>query len=217
MRADVDRCAFHALRFTPSRDSPRRCPRGVAQRRSDARAIALPPGRRSCIIPRVKSETHDLIERVRRRLVEASTPCSIAGPASEAQVAAAEEALGCEFPPSYRRFLRRFGGLRLPTDLAVVHDFLGVGHGEGVVEHTLGARSDNRLPGSLIVVGIGSDHREWFCLDGGRAREDGEAPIYLFDARDNALDQQFYADFDQMLTEVLGFVEQNLDGDLSQP
>ena len=165
------------------------------------------------------SETIDLIERVRRRLVEASTPCSIAGPASEAQVAAAEEALGCAFPPSYRTFLRRFGALRLPTDLSVVHDFIGLGTTEikSVVEQTLTGRAENRLPACLIVVGMGADYREWFCLDIDRSNDDGECPIVLFDARDNALDQQFYEGFDQMLTEVLGFVEQNLNGDLSQP
>jgi hypothetical protein len=192
----------------------------VAPARSrDARAIRLPHGAASCIIPRVKSETHDLIERVRRRLDEASTPCSIAGPASEAQVAAAEETIGCVFPPSYRRFLRRFGGLRLPTDLAVVHDFLGLGDaaGKGVVEYTMSARAENRLSASLIVVGLGAGNREWFCLDTDRNTDADECPILLFDAHDNALDQQFYSDFDQMLTEVLGFVEQNLDGDHSQP
>jgi hypothetical protein len=33
----------------------------------------------------------------------------------------------------------------------------------------------------------------------------------LFDARDNALDQQFYDDFGQMLEEVMGFVADSLD------
>jgi antitoxin YobK len=176
----------------------------------------------SCIIPRVTSETIELIERVKRRLGEASAPCSIAGPASEAQVAAAEEALGCAFPPSYRRFLRKYGAISLPTDMSVVHDFLGLGTAgasvaKTVVDQTLSGRSENRLPAGLIVVGMGSGYREWFCLDLDRADDDGECPIILFDARDNALDQQFYDGYDQMLTEVLAFVEQNLDGDLSQP
>jgi hypothetical protein len=176
----------------------------------------------------VTSETIALVERVQRRLVDASAPCSIAGPASEPQVAAAEEALGCAFPPSYRRFLRRFGALRIPTHLSVVHDVLGLGATDAhispgapemktVVEQTLGARSENRLPPGLVVVGMGADYREWFCLDIDRSSDDGECPIVLFDARDNALDQQFYEGFDQMLNEVLRFVEQNLDGDLSQP
>lgn len=160
------------------------------------------------------SETIHLIERVKRRLAEASATCSIAGPASETQVAAAEEALGCTFPPSYRTFLRRFGAIRIPTDVAVVHDFVGIGSSDGVksvVDHTLGARAENRLPANLVVVGMGAEYREWFCLDLDRSQDDGECPIFLFDARDNALDQQFYDNFDQMLTQVLAFVDENLD------
>ena len=33
----------------------------------------------------------------------------------------------------------------------------------------------------------------------------------MFDALDNALDQQFYEDFGQMLEEVMGFVADNLE------
>lgn len=167
----------------------------------------------------MRSETIDLIERVRRRLAEASAPCSIAGAATEAQIAAAEETLGCAFPPSYRQFLKRFGALRIPTHLGVVHDFVGIdpsADGKSVVDRTLAARTENRLGPNLVVVGLGADYREWFCIDVDRARDDGECPILMFDSRDNALDQQFYEDFGQMVREVLGFVEQNLAGDLSQ-
>jgi hypothetical protein len=34
--------------------------------------------------------------------------------------------------------------------------------------------------------------------------------VRLFDARDNAIDQTFYANFGAMLQEVLGFVAENL-------
>ena len=70
--------------------------------------------------------------------------------------------------------------------------------------------------GVFVVVGMGAEFQEWFCLDLNEASDDGEFPIVLFDARDNALDQKFYDSFGQMLDEVLGFVEQNLDGDLSR-
>ena len=33
----------------------------------------------------------------------------------------------------------------------------------------------------------------------------------MFDARDNAVDQQFYNNFGQMLEEVMGFVADSLD------
>jgi hypothetical protein len=167
---------------------------------------------------RVQSQTIDLIERVRRRLAEVDQRCVIAGPVPEALVAAAEDKLGCAFPPSYRAFLLRYGSLSLPSGLAVVHDFVGIDHGKadgqrGVVERTLTARLENRLGNNLVVVGLGADQAEWFCLDSARPHGGGELPVLLFDARDNHTDQVFYDDFGAMLREVLTFVEDSLDPD----
>src|SRR4051812_43902100 len=76
------------------------------------------------------SDTIELVERVRRRLTEHENPCKIAGPAPEAAISAAEAALGCTFPPSYRTFLRTFGGIVIPPHLGIVHDFVGVANGQ---------------------------------------------------------------------------------------
>jgi len=176
----------------------------------------------------MKSDTIELVERVRRRLKEHENRCEIAGPAPESAISAAEAALGCTFPPSYRKFLRTFGGIAIPPHLGVVHDFVGVAngqpHGDGaasggngaanatdVVRRTLQARAEGRLGDHLVVVGIGAQHQEWFCLDVSRPSSAGEYPVRMFDARDNALDQQFYEDFGQMLAEVMGFVADSLE------
>lgn len=165
------------------------------------------------------SGTIELVERVRKRLSHQENPVRIAGPAQEAAISAAEEALGCEFPPSYRQFLRTFGGISLPPHLGIVHDFVGVapcsvepGDGQGdVASRTLRAREERQLGEHLVVVGMGAQYQEWFCLDVSRQLPNGEYPVLLFDARDNALDQQFYDDFGQMLEEVMGFVADSLD------
>jgi len=160
------------------------------------------------------SGTIELVERVRDRLQRQDHPVRIAGPVPESAIAAAEEALGCTFPPSYRTFLRTFGGIALPTHLGIVHDFVGVSPsegGDGVVGKTLRAREERRLGDHLVVVGMGAQYQEWFCLDVSKPHANGECPILLFDARDNALDQQFYDDFGQMLEEVMGFVADSLD------
>jgi len=176
------------------------------------------------------SETIELVERVRRRLKEHENRCDIAGPAPESAISAAEAALGCVFPPSYRTFLRTFGGITIPPHLGVVHDFVGVANGQphepgapngappvdaidatDVVRRTLQARAEGRLGDHLVVVGIGAQHQEWFCLDVSRPSSAGEYPVRMFDARDNALDQQFYEDFGQMLAEVMGFVADSLE------
>ena len=171
------------------------------------------------------SDTIELVERVRRRLKEHENSCEIAGPVPEAAISAAEAALGCRFPPSYRTFLRTFGGIAIPPHLGVVHDFVGVaaepvdtavaptGHAPGtdVVRRTLQARIERKLADHLVVVGLGAQHQEWFCLDVSKPSSTGEYPVVLFDAKDNALDQQFYEDFGQMLAEVMGFVADNLE------
>jgi hypothetical protein len=165
------------------------------------------------------SDTIELVERVRRRLKEHENPCEIAGPVPEAAISAAEAALGCRFPPSYRNFLRTFGGIVIPPHLGVVHDFVGVVAEEeaapaaatDVVRRTLQARSERKLADHLVVVGLGAQHQEWFCLDVSKPNSTGEYPVVLYDAKDNALDQQFYEDFGQMLAEVMGFVADNLE------
>jgi len=165
------------------------------------------------------SDTIELVERVRRRLktsgsappAERDNQCTIAGPATESAILAAEEALGCTFPPSYRTFLRTFGGIAIPHHLGVVHDFVGTEGAETVVGRTLRGREENKLAEHLIVVGMGAHDQEWFCLDVSRPTSNGEYPVLMFDARDNALDQQFYDDFGAMLQEVMGFVAESLD------
>ena len=159
-------------------------------------------------------ETIALVERVARRLANADTTCTIAGPSTDAQIDAAEEQLGCEFPPTYRAFLRQFGAITMPTHVGVVHSFVGLSQaapdGKGVVERTLSGRTEKRIAADLIVVGMGANYQEWFCLDLSDRNEDGEAPIVLFDARDNARDQKFYETFGEMLDEVLHFIDEHI-------
>jgi hypothetical protein len=174
----------------------------------------------------MNSDTIELVERVRRRLTENENPVQIAGPVSEAAITAAEEALGVTFPPSYRTFLRTFGGIAIPPHLGIVHDFMGVAAtpapvteapaepvdaADDVVRKTLAARAERKLADHLVVVGMGAQYQEWFCLDVSRENAAGEYPVVMFDAKDNALDQQFYDDFGQMLEEVMGFVADSLD------
>ncbi len=161
------------------------------------------------------SDTIELVERVRRRLRDHENTCQIAGPVTESAICAAEEALGCTFPPSYRTFLRTFGGIAIPPHLGIVHDFVGVTpvstDATDVVRRTLEARAERKLADHLVVVGMGAQFQEWFCLDTSRSTSAGEYPVLMFDARDNALDQQFYDDFGQMFEEVMGFVADSLE------
>ena len=160
------------------------------------------------------SQTHQLVDRVRQRLDHQDNPIRIKGPVTESAIAAAEEQLDCTFPPSYRAFLKTWGGIVLPTHLGIVHDFVGVAPNDGdgdCVARTLRAREERKLPEHLVVVGMGAQYQEWFCLDVSKSLPNGEYPVVMFDARDNAVDQQFYDDFGQMLDEVMGFVADSLE------
>src|SRR3982751_5737114 len=126
------------------------------------------------------SDTIELVERVRRRLSEHESACEIAGPVPEAEISAAEEALGVTFPPSYRTFLRTFGGIAIPQHLGIVHDFMGVAAGDDVVQKTLAARVERKLAEHLVVVGMGAQCQEWFCLDVSRENDAGEYPVVMF-------------------------------------
>jgi hypothetical protein len=163
------------------------------------------------------SDTIELVERVRRHLRDHESSCEISGPVPEAAISAAEEALGVTFPPSYRTFLLTFGGIAIPAHLGIVHDFVGVGVTASepavadVVRRTLEARAERKLAEHLVVVGMGAQYQEWFCLDASETLPNGEYPVRMYDARDNALDQQFYDDFGQMLQQVMEFVADSLE------
>lgn len=165
---------------------------------------------------RVTHDSLELIERARRRLSDNDLPFSVAGGVPEEAIASAEAALECRFPPSYRSFLRRFGAMTLPPRLSTIHQFIGLPDqvpGGNVIDRTSTARVENRLGDRYVIVGIGVEVGEWFCLDVDRPDAAGECPVLLFDARDNQLDQQFYDDFDSMLREVLTFVLETLDSE----
>ena len=157
--------------------------------------------------------TIELVEHIRTRLGQQDHPIKISGPTTEAAIEAAEHALECTFPPSYRNFLLTFGGIALPAHLGIVHDFVGAAEDseDSVVGLTRKGRAEKKLPEHLVVVGLGAQSQECFCLDVNHPQANGEYPVVMFDARDNALDQQFYDDFGQMLDEVIGFVADSLD------
>jgi hypothetical protein len=94
-------------------------------------------------------------------------------------------------------------------------DGSGDGAATDVVALTLKARQEHNLGDSLFIVAIGAQPNEWYCLDIGRIRADGECPVMLFDAGDKQLDQQFYDDFGSMMHEVMTFVLETIDHDES--
>ncbi|NLI47387.1 MAG: SMI1/KNR4 family protein [Acidobacteria bacterium] len=105
-----------------------------------------------------------------------------AGPAPESVIWEAEKSLGVVFPPSYRRFLMKFGAA-LGEGFELAGLFEQGGEDEPpqwnhVVSQTLRLRraSHHQLPPSLIaVLGDGEDHV--YYIDTTRRRADGESPV----------------------------------------
>lgn len=83
------------------------------------------------------------------------------GPASEAQIAAAEDQLGIRFPPQYREFLSNFGSGGVDSE-----DFIGLNRPEhlNIVKLTSRLRArNNPLPARLLPL-RGDGFGNYDCL-----------------------------------------------------
>jgi hypothetical protein len=102
---------------------------------------------------------------------------AIPEPATAEEVSAAERALGCRFPDSYRWFQLEFGDFaRGPLDIYSVR-----GDGLPIVSINLDARRDGypRLPAHLIAFSD-SGSGDLCCFDTS-AMADGECPVVWWD------------------------------------
>jgi len=95
---------------------------------------------------------------------------------SEEQVAAAETALGVQFPPSYRRLLLSFRQGQMPGDVYWVD-------GDGSLDEWLDIVKNNQ-PGwhpSFLLAIVTYGNGDESCFDLRRRDEDGEYPIVFYD------------------------------------
>ena len=90
------------------------------------------------------------------------------GPRDEALVRAAEEALGVQFPPSYRRFLREFGAgsfggqeIYGVIDADFEHSSI-----PDAVWNTISLRRDEDIPADLVAIYATGDG-EQLCVQSG--------------------------------------------------
>lgn len=128
------------------------------------------------------------------------------GPQDEALIAAAEQALGLRFPPTYRRFLRsygcgNFGAAEVYGILKA--DFANSGVPDGIW-YTLQERRDSALPQSYVVVyndGTGG----LYCLDTSRTDGTDEAAVVRYEpgGADQPAGEIVAADFGSLLLELV--------------
>jgi hypothetical protein len=141
-------------------------------------------------------------ERATQLIRENTSLSHFVGPRPESFIIAAEQQLGVDFSPTYRRFLVEFGaGSFGAVEFYGVIDDRFRGPIPDVVWYTQTLRQEHLLPRELVTVysvGTGQD----FCLDFS-AVQDGEAPIVGF-WLGNGFDQEreFIArDFGEFLRE----------------
>jgi cell wall assembly regulator SMI1 len=127
-------------------------------------------------------------------------------PATEASIAALEQAFGVRLSPSYRAFLAHYGGGGIrawkgisgiwnndPLDLN-----LGTAYGD-----TVRMRAERGMPDHLIVVARGDEHFPPICLDTSRPGPDGEYPVVAFFLMSRTISTDSYTNFAEYLEEDL--------------
>lgn len=118
-------------------------------------------------------------KKARELIRESEEDTDFEGPRSEELVQKAERALGLEFPPTYRRFLREFGAGDVGGEefYGIINDQWEKSSVPDAIWCTLTARRKLGLPADLVVVGDTGDG-EFYCL---QILPDGtDGPIVTF-------------------------------------
>lgn len=133
----------------------------------------------------------DLVELIRRKRVQFPP---FGHGVSEASISAAEASLGVSFPPSYRWWLRNYGGGQIGGDLVYGLDEEAIGAPDVVVLNIADLADGLRLPHEVIFY-IGNEER--FLFDTSRQWRSGECPVCYRIFGENDVD--YAASFDEFL------------------
>ncbi len=128
------------------------------------------------------------------------------GGVSDEWIERAEAALGLHFSPSFRHYLREYGGGSIGGE--VVNGLLGVEFeeacGPDIVYNTLLDRAQSGLDKSLIVL-VDNDGDEAFYLDAGHVEPGVESPVIRVLIEDPTARQQYAKSFADFLLKRVEF------------
>jgi SMI1 / KNR4 family (SUKH-1) len=118
----------------------------------------------------------DEYERATALIGENAGRSQLSGPKSEELIAKVEEKLGVTFPPTYRRFLREYGGGPFAgcTFYGVFDDDFDAPGAFDVVSETLDLRRESRFPENIVPVYDFGDG-DLACLE--LSADRSEAPV----------------------------------------
>ncbi|MCF4135914.1 SMI1/KNR4 family protein [Streptomyces sp. Tue 6430] len=164
-----------------------------------------------------------------------------APPATEAEVAAAEERLGCRLPPSYRRFLGAANGWRFDQGaiyrLGAAHEIDWFGDPLGLTAVYREGLTERSTEQEVLLAGMWQralrletdSDMSYALLDPGDTDEDGEWALYVYKGWSGefpdrypsfrAYMQRMYQDFHSARASVPGFVNDTtraLDADVER-
>jgi hypothetical protein len=102
------------------------------------------------------------------------------GPIPEILIAKAQNILGIQFPPSYRRFLKDFGSLGILSEeiYGIVDEDLLRGPLPNGIWATLEQRKNFGLKKNYVILGTNGSG-EWYALDTSRVNAAAECPVVL--------------------------------------
>ncbi len=129
------------------------------------------------------------------------------GPRDVSLLELAQKALGLEYPPTYRRFLREFGAVAVGgTEFygIIDSDFASSGIPDSVWA-TLSQREVASLPDHLVIVGE-TGMGEWYVLDTSKRDETGECPVAIWSSwysENGGIEEVVAADFGTYFWESL--------------
>ncbi|RJX41644.1 SMI1/KNR4 family protein [Paenibacillus pinisoli] len=109
------------------------------------------------------------------------TICYFAGARTEELICLAEEAIGYEFSPIYRNFIKKFGAGNFGSQeiYGVIDEDFENSSVPDAIWYTLMEREEINLPDNLLVI-YDSGGEELFCLDFSNVNEENEPPIVSF-------------------------------------
>jgi hypothetical protein len=143
-------------------------------------------------------------KRLADRVRQAAFPKYVPGPAADADIATAEQELGCTFPDSFKWFQKEFGAYSGFTDV------YGVKPLPAPQQNLIGITIFERHKGYPLVPAhlipfSDSGSGDFFCLDNSRFA-DGECPVVFWDHEgdENQIPEELAANF-------LDWLEKELD------
>lgn len=110
---------------------------------------------------------------------------------SEFAIQSAERRLGLSLPPSFRWWLREYGGGQIGGDILYGLDEAGI-DAPDIVELARRNRADGRDPSRLVVC-IGNEEEYWLATSA--TQPDEECPVWLADGGHVSLYASSFAEF----------------------